>query len=425
MIVKNIKQYLQLNKSHIAIIGAGASGLLTSIILGRAGFKVTIFEKNKKIGRKILVTGNGRCNISNENIDLSNFYSTDINFIDYTLKQFTYSKFKQFFQDLGLELITHKDGKVYPQTLQASSVVDILWFEASQFGINCLLDTNVEKIQFRQNKFIITSNNDTQQQFDKVIVASGSRAMVKLGSSDAGYKFAQGFGHSIIKPFASLVQLESNNNQIQALAGVKIDTKVELIIDKEYIQSAVGDVLFTNYGLSGNAILDISREVSYALNLEKVVTVKIDIFPQFSKDILISKLTKRLKNSNEKDKYFWLEGFVHQKLIRYIVDNCGIKKQIENASELNKKDVMKLVYFMKNINIDIESTKGFDSAEVSAGGINISEIKSKTMESKLQKGLYFVGEVLDVDGACGGYNLHWAWASGYVCANGIILHEIN
>ena len=416
MVRMSTKQTLKSNR--IAIVGAGASGLLSSIILGRAGFKVTVFEKNTKIGRKILATGNGRCNISNENITSNNYYVNDTNFINYSLTQFSYKKFKSFFEELGIELTSKENGRVYPITSQASSVVDILVYEAKAVGVEFILNTAIERIQFKNNNFI-THSNEIEYLFDKVIISTGSYAMPKLGSCNSGYGLAKEFGHEIIEPFASLVQLQSDNKSIREMSGTKIDAKVTLEVNKEYTTSSTADVLFTNYGLSGNAILDVSRETSYALSIGSLVTVKLDIFPNINKDTLINKLTKRLANSKDKDKYFWLEGFMNKKLIRYVIDNSGIKHNISKASQLTKKDIMSLVYFMKNIKINITDTKGFETAEVSAGGVDISQIESKSMQSKLQKGLYFVGEVLDVDGQCGGYNLHWAWASGYTCANSI------
>ncbi len=417
MVKKNIRQVLLSTK--IAIIGAGASGLLSSIILGRAGFDVCVFEKNTKYGRKILASGNGQCNISNENITLNNFNFTSKEFISYSLNQFNYQKFKLFFNDLGLELITKEKNRVYPTTLQASSVVDLLVYEAKMSGVKLILNSNIDSIEYKEDKFILNSSN-MKKLFDKVIVSSGTNAMSKLGSSNSGYNFAIAFQHTIVEPFASLVQLKSDNKQIQELRGVKLDSEVKLEINKEHIMCTSGDILFTDYGISGNSILDISREASYFISLGDNVVVYIDIFPNIDKNILISKLFKRLKKSQHKDKYFWLEGFLHKKLIKYVIDQCGIKKNKINANELNKKDIMSLVYFMKNIKIKITDTKGFQSAEVIAGGVNVSEIEPKTMQSKLKKDLYFTGEVLDVDGQCGGYNLHWAWASGFICANGII-----
>ncbi len=409
-----------MNNKQIAIIGAGASGLLCSIVLARFGFIVKVFEKNTKIGRKLLTTGNGRCNISNQNISLENFYTSDKHFVQYALQQFDHQKFQQFFQQLGLELTYKENGRIYPMSLQSSSVVDLLVYEAQKFGVEFILDTKVEQIKYQENTFILKYNENKQKFFDKVIVATGSKAMPKLGSCDIGYEFAKTFGHQIINPFASLVQLVSKNKDIKNLSGVKIDAKIDLEIDGQSVICVTGDTLFTDYGISGSAILDVSREASYNLNMGRQVVVKIDIFPKLTKDELISILSKRLKNSNDKDKYFWLEGFVHKKLIKYIIDSCKIIKTKHKAKELNKKDIMSLVYFMKNMKIEIADTKGFDTAEVSAGGVDVSQINKKTMQSNLQNKLYFIGEVLDVDGQCGGYNLHWAWASGFVCANSII-----
>jgi len=414
--MNNLKQHSILN--NIAIVGAGASGLLASIILGQAGFNVVVFDKNKKIGRKILATGNGKCNLSNKNISPCKFHTTNKEFLKYSLNNFDYTKLKKFFEDIGLELISEENGKTYPITLQSSSVVDILSYEASSLKVKFILDTKVKTIKYDKDSFCL-SFNDTIQKFDKVIIASGSKAMSKLGSCDSGYDFAKSFGHTIVEPFASLVQLKSSNKFIQNLSGVKLKSKVILMVNNRQILDLNGDLLFTNYGISGNAILDISHKASYFLNSGDKVQVVLDIFPDFTKDELNLKLTKLLKNSKDKDKYFWLIGFIHKRMIKFVVDNCGISHNTSKASQLNKKDIIKLSYFLKNIKIDINDTNGLENAEVSGGGVDISQIDFKTMQSKLQNGLYFVGEVLDIDGQCGGYNLHWAFASGYTCAKAI------
>ncbi len=413
----NIKQ-LSSSKNNIAIIGAGASGLFVSIVLARAGYSVSVFEKNSKLGRKVLATGNGKCNVSNENITTENYHSANISFIEHTIHTFGFDEFKSFFENLGIELMSKENGRVYPLTQQSSTIVDVLVHEAKYLGVNFFTKTNIEKINTKKNKLLVKYDL-IETSFSKVIIATGSAAMKKLGSSDIGYKIASSFGHKIIKPFASLVQLESDNQEIKKLHGTKIEANVKLEVNKEYIMDVTKDLLFTSYGLSGNSIIDISRIAAQSLNNNDRVNVIIDILPNISKENLITKLTKRLEHSKNKDKYFWLEGFVNSKLINYIIDS-SIKKDIKLASHLNTKDIMSLAYFMKNIKINITSTKGFETAEVSAGGIDTTAIDNKTMQSKLQNDLYFIGEVLDVDGQCGGYNLHWAWASAYVCANSII-----
>ena len=244
--------------------------------------------------------------------------------------------------------------------------------------------------------------------------------MKKLGSSDSGYGFAKSFGHKIIDTFSSLVQLQSDDKKIHALSGVKTYSNVKLFVDKKEIQNIYGDILFTSYGLSGNAILDISRDASYCLSNKKHVEVVIDILPNIQKDKLISLLNKRKMLLKNKNIEFLLESIINKKLIPFIYNKIQISKFKVNIGQLDKKDLINMVYQIKNIKVNITSTKGFESAEVIAGGIDVKNIDYKTMQSNLKKNLYFCGEVLDVDGVCGGYNLHWAWASAYVCANGII-----
>jgi predicted Rossmann fold flavoprotein len=378
-----------------------------------------LFEKNSKAGKKIQITGNGKCNITNKNISPKNYNLESQEFIKYTLDNFNFKKSQEFFGNLGVEFVAKNNLRVYPKSLQASSVVDLLFYEAVQNGVEFIFDMSIQNPRYKNDKFLIDYQNQTKY-FDKLIIATGSKAMPSLGGCDIGYAIASNFGHNIIKPFASLVQLKSDLKSIKNLAGVRIKSKVSLQINGKNIQNSNGDVLFTSYGLSGNAILDISRYASYYLNNSKnKIIVIIDIFPDDTKDKLVDILTKRLKLSKNKDKYFWLIGFVHKKLINFLIDSCGINKNKVKANELNQKDIISLAYFMKNLKINIVDTNGFKTAEVCAGGVDTKEINSTTMESKLQKNLYFIGEVLDIDGQCGGYNLHFAFGSGYVCASAI------
>ncbi len=234
--------------------------------------------------------------------------------------------------------------------------------------------------------------------------------MPKLGGDKSGYNFAKQFHHSTIDPFASLVQLVSDNKNLEMISGVKVDGVVE---------NKQGDILFTKYGLSGSAILDISRDISYKLQHQKSVKVTVDILPTFSKNKLVDMLLQRAKTLASRDIYVWLDGIVNKKLSRYIIIASKIPENIKSAKFLNRKDILKIVHTMKNLEFNIIDTKGFETCEVCAGGVIIDDINLQTMESKLQKNLYFIGEVLDVDGDCGGYNLHFAWASGYTLAQNL------
>jgi len=392
------------DKTKIAIIGAGASGLFSSILLASKGFEVTIFEKNNKVGKKLLATGNGRCNITNQSINLSNFYSnSNISLIENNLNNFDYSFCKELFSNIGIEFKNGQSTRMYPLSLSSSSVVDILEYESLKEGTKIELNTEIVDIQYNKNKYILNKS----RKFDKLIIASGSIAMPKLGSSESGYQFAKKFQHKIVPPIPSLVQLVSDKKNLDVVAGVKI----EAVIDKKR-----GDFLFTKYGVSGSLILDISRRVSKELQTSKSTKISVDTMPDFSYNQLIELLTKRVDNLKDKELNLWLDGIMNKKLAKFIILNSNIASHIKYAKFLSTNDIKKIVKTIKNLEFNIIDTKGFETCEVCAGGINLSEINLNNMESKYQNDLYFIGEVLDVDGDCGGYNLHWAWSSAYTVA---------
>lgn len=290
---------------------------------------------------------------------------------------------------------------------QASSVVELLEYEAIRLGVKFYLNCKVDKLEYKNKKFII--NND--KFYNQVIISTGSVAMPKLGSSKCGYDFAKNFGHNIIEPFASLVQLISSNKNLEMITGVKI----EGLVNKKY-----GDILFTKYGLSGSVILEISRDISLKLNNQKEIKIFIDTMPNTTKEQLIDMFNNIINKKIDKDIVMYLNGFMNKKLAKYIVINSKLATNIKYIKFLSKKDIVSLVNTIKNLEFTIIGTKGFDTCEVCAGGVDTTKIDSKTMESKLQNNLYFTGEVLDVDGDCGGYNLHWAWASGFLASSDII-----
>ncbi len=391
----------------LAIIGAGASGLLAAIVAARRGVKVRVFEKNSKVGKKILATGNGRCNITNQTIKTQNYHGANPKFVNVAIDRFNTSTCRAFFEKLGIEMIKGQKGRLYPKSLHSSSVVNLLVYECERLGVEFFLDTLVESISTDANGFALHVESKIYHS-SSVLIATGGLAMPTLGANDSGYKFAKSFGHTITPTFASLVQLKCDENP-RDINGVKIQGNIEVLSDKRVVASAQGDILFTNYGLSGSAILDVSREVGKLLQNRDEVDINIDLLSECSKEQLKNILSKRAKNSNGKTLSLWLDGFVNPKLAKFLAKKIDIK----NADNLNSKGLVRLVYMLKNLKFKAISTRGFKSAEVTAGGVNTDEINPKTFESKLQSGLYFSGEVLDIDADCGGYNLHWAWASGY------------
>lgn len=394
-------------RKKIAIIGAGASGLFASILLAKQGLLVTIYEKNNKVGKKLLATGNGRCNVTNQNISLRNFYSdSNISLIKNILENFTFGDCKQYFSELGIEFKIASTGRVYPLSLTSSSIVDVLEYEALKLGVKIELNSEIQDVKYENQKFVL----DKKLSFDKLIIATGSVAMPKLGSSQSGYSFAKKFNHKIVKPVASLVQLVCSNKNLDIVSGVKIDAKIE---------KKQGDFLFTKYGISGSLVLDISRKIAKQLQTQKSVNIVVDTMPDFSYESLVEMLTKRAKNLKDKELDLWLDGIMNKKLSRFIILNTNLPQHIKTAGFLTKQDIVKIVKTIKNLEFTITDTKGFETCEVCAGGVDLSQINLETMESNYQKDLYFIGEVIDVDGDCGGYNLHWAWSSAFTLASNI------
>ncbi|NCD11327.1 MAG: NAD(P)/FAD-dependent oxidoreductase [Epsilonproteobacteria bacterium] len=398
---------------RVGIVGAGASGLVCAIEAARKGHAVFLFEKNSKVGRKILATGNGKCNISNQNITLEAYHGEAILGIKEVLKRFDTFTCKSFFSKLGLEFREGEAGKVYPMSHQASSVVDVLLHEARSLGVQICLESEVVAIEKKEGHFVLHVKEQTSL-FDACVIATGSLAMPNLGSSGSGYDFAKAFGHQIIAPLPSLVQCVCEESDVALASGVKMDGVVELFVENQKVQCATGDLLFTAYGLSGSAMLEISRKVSVACARSERVHVVLDLMPTFSKEALQSLLQKRVSIAKGKSLSLWLEGMIPKKLALLILHHEKLL-HVKDASELSAKELKKIVFALKALRLHVTQTKGFESAEVCAGGVDLREIETKSLQSRRVENLYFCGEVLDVDGDCGGFNLHFAWASGY-CA---------
>lgn len=394
------------------MVGAGASGLVTAIVSARRGKKVVILEKNNKIGKKLLATGNGKCNISNQRPTLERFYSQNPKFIANVFEGYSFQSVRQFFKSIGLELIEAKEGKVFPMSLQASSVVELLVCECEQLGVKIMCEAEVSKTSFREDKFIV-SYNHTQIESKKLVLATGHCSAPQLGGVMDGIEFARSFGHAIVKDFPTLVQLTApyKERYLKQLSGVKVQSRVTLPFKgKEIVKH--GDVLFTNYGLSGLAILDISRFVMQELLSKKSIMLIIDLMPKMSHEQLLALMKKSLTKKSQKPLDMWLQGFINKKLIKPILEPLKLENETVGSICSNIERLEQIVQKIKCFEFKIDGSKGYKGAEVATGGVNTKEVDAKTMESQKQKGLYVVGEVLDVDGDRGGFNLHLAWVCG-------------
>jgi flavoprotein family protein len=396
--------------TEIAVIGGGASGLIAAITARKAGKKVTILERKERILKKVLVTGNGRCNLTNARASISNYFGKNILLIENILNNFTPQNVMDFFYELGVICNEEERGKVYPLSGQASSVVDALRFEAEKLGIKIETEFYVRKIEKDGFKFKIFSEDKRKIEANRVILSTGGQSYPELGSNGSGFQLAKDFGHSITKLSPAIVQLKTEKYQVKGLQGIKADTSVTAYGDNKKICTYNGELLFTDYGISGNVVFNIS----FVMPLYKNVEFEIDFMKKFDYNELYKLLRKRKKIMAHLTMENYFNGMINKKLGQFLSKMSGIEKLSKPVKDLNDNEIKKLCTSLKKYKINILETTGFKNAQVTAGGISLDEVNTDTLESKIIKGLYFSGEVLDVYGECGGFNLQWAWASGHI-----------
>ncbi len=403
----------------IAIIGGGAAGLVAAIATAKQGHSVHLFERNDRVGKKILASGNGRCNISNQNLHVNDYFGEDPSFVTFALGQFDFRTFEKFFFNMGLLLDIKDDGRVYPHSNEAKAVTTVLQNYATKLGVTFFINSHIEHIEKINNHFNLHVNNtDSYNGYSSLLITTGSEAAPQLGANNSGYNIAESFGHTVVPTYPSLVQLHLDSNFHQKMAGVKQNTHVTLYINNKKEDEIEGDILFTKYGISGFAILDLSQKVSLALLQYHNVTIGLDLFSTMKRQKLIVTISNICNNLMSYTALEIISTLVPSKMAPLILQSSKIDAGTIAAS-LNSKQIKQLVNVLKNWRFDVIDTHGFRHAEVSGGGVSTLEVNPQTMESKKTNGLYFAGEVLDVVGRRGGYNLHFAWASGYIAANAI------
>lgn len=402
------------SKKHVIIIGGGASGMIAAISAKRQGAEVTILERNPRVGKKILTTGNGRCNFSNINATVENYYGNNPKFIYNVLSQFSFADTINFFEELGIAHKIEDLGKVFPMSDQASSILDVLLYELNREDINIICNAYVKDIIKNNNKFSIKLEDGTIHKGDSVIITTGGKAMTSSGSDGNGFELSARLGHAITHIFPALVQLKLEGQYFKQIQGVKIVGTAEILYNNKSILKDRGDILFANYGISGPPILQTSRKAGELLNENKEAILKISIIDTMSKEELKNLISKRFKNSPNKTIEFSLVGLINKRLIPVLLKEAGIKDLRCLVANISLKEQENIINILTDWRFKIIGTKGWNSAQVTAGGVDTREINQSTMESKLVKGLFFAGEVIDIDGKCGGFNLQWAWSSGFV-----------
>lgn len=404
-------------ENKIAIIGGGAAGMLAAIIASRNGAEVAIYERMNRVGKKILATGNGRCNLTNIKLKWNNLkfiHSTDIKFAGHILKQFTVEETIDFFETLGIAHKVEEDGKVFPMSDQASSVLNVLRYELDKLGVKVICDVEIKTIKQFKDEFIFIDNNGEEYIANRVIIATGGMSSPKLGSNGSGYQLAKQLGHSIIKPFPALVQLKLEAPFLKSIKGVKFDGTASIIIDGHVLRKEQGELLFTEYGISGPPILQLSRGAVEALENKQQPTIEIDMFPDYTYEELLGLINLRFSYQYDRPLDFSFIGLINKRLIPVILKVSNIYNINRICSEVSNKEIEQITKLLKSWKFKITGSQSWMHSQVTAGGVNLKDICSNTLESKIVPGIYFAGELLDVDGDCGGFNLQWAWSSGYV-----------
>lgn len=396
----------------IGIIGGGAAGMMAAITAAGQGAKVTVIERGERVGKKILMTGNGKCNLGNLNLDTEMYYGSDKRWIAQCLSRFGTEETIRFFHSLGL-LIKNKNGYLYPASEQASVVLDVLRNEMKALGVEVICECKINQIEKKDEK-IVVSDGKRKYVFDKVILACGSKAAPKTGSDGSGYKLAKQLGHTIIPTVPALVQLKCREEYLKAVAGVRAEGRIQVFKGKECVATEHGEIQFTDYGISGIPVFQLSRVVNYILREQQEAEVVIDLMPEYDDAGFAQLMENRKLLQNQRTIEEFFTGMLNKKLMTLFIKLAGLKATMP-VEEADAEALKRVYQLCRNWKMHVNGSNPYDNAQVCAGGVDVTEV-TENMESKQVSGVYFAGELLDVDGKCGGYNLQWAWCSGYLAA---------
>ncbi len=403
-----------MDANRVVIVGGGASGLVAAIAAARKGAEVCIIEKLDRVGKKILATGNGRCNMTNFNEQIHDCYKSDQAFIRKVFRSFNVDQTVDFFDRLGILHKVESEGRVYPFSGQASSVLDVLKMKIKELNIETIYTNPVVKIENKANIFRIYLKDKSVVASEAVVMACGGKAGPQFGCHGDGFILSESLGHSVISPEPALVQMICNEWYNKRLKGVRVKGNAKLQCDESVISESKGEIQFTEDGLSGICIFDLSRDVHSCIKKGKKCSVVVDIFPEYTYDELQLIFQKRLSYSTFKTNEEFLTGLVNKRLIPVILKLSAVQKSDENCSALTSKQINRMIHTFKEWKIPVAGTRSWEYAQVTAGGIDTKEIDPQTMGSIIIPGLFFAGEIINVDGICGGYNLQWAWSTGHI-----------
>ena len=404
---------------QVIVVGGGAAGMMAAIISARNGHRVTLLEQNEKLGKKLFITGKGRCNITNAS-DMDVLFSNVV-----TNKKFLYSAFYQFdnyqtiafFEELGLKTKIERGERVFPKSDKSSDVIAALQKELKKLEVKVLLYTKVEEIleENGHTNGVIVRKDGENKIFKAyaVIVATGGISYPSTGSTGDGYRLAKDMGHQVTKLYPALVPFEIEDTFVKGLQGLSLkNVGLTLFAGKKKIYDGFGEMLFTHFGISGPLVLSASSYVSGYIQ-KQPMEVEIDLKPALTEEQLHARILRDFEEIHNKQFKNGLDKLLPQKLIPVIVELSGIQKN-KSINSVTKEERNRLVNLLKHFRMVVKDLRGYNEAIITKGGISVKDINPQTMESKIINGLYFVGEVLDLDALTGGYNLQIAWSTGYL-----------
>ncbi len=390
---------------NVCVIGGGAAGMLAALTAAENDHRVLLLERQSRVGRKLLATGNGRCNLSNYHVSPAHYHG-GAGFCDFALSQFDVGETLQYFASLGLLTVSEASGRIYPMSNMAGSVLDVLRYALERPEIDLQTGQTVTAVRKIPEGFSVKTETDTFSA-RRLILAAGGAAGSKVGGGMDGYRLAKSLGHHRTALYPSLVQLKTDPTYPRALKGVKAQCGISICRGSQVLARNSGEVLFTEYGVSGPAIFDLSRSVSAG---GSDLTCLLNFFPDWEEAEVLHWLSQRQAAMAAHEASALLTGSCHTRLGQMICKSAGFTNQ--RAAGLTRDDLRRIARQATHFALPITGTCGFDQAQVTAGGLDTSEFDPRTLQSRLVPGLYACGELLDIDGDCGGYNLQWAWSSG-------------
>lgn len=407
--------------SNVAVVGGGAAGMIAAIAAAENGHKVTLYEHNEKLGKKLFITGKGRCNVTNaSDIDeIFNNIVTNSKFLYSAIYTFTNDMVMDFFEKDGLKLKVERGNRVFPASDHSSDVIKVLEKRLKKSGVTVKLNTNVERLLWDDSgiKGIVAENKDIMA--DAVIMATGGLSYKSTGSDGSGFKMVTGAGHSTSGFSPALVPITIEEDYPKEMQGVSLkNIEVEILNGKKKIYSAFGEMMFTHFGVTGPVILSASSKIIKHLKNGNL-TLKIDLKPALTEEQLDTRILRDFKENINRDFKNSLDGLLPKKMIEPIIRYSGIPFD-KKVNAITREERRNLVKAFKEFTMTINGIRGYDEAIITHGGVTVKEINPATMESKLIKGLYFAGEMIDVDALTGGYNLQIAWSTGYLAGTSVV-----